>query len=139
MLELVREPVSVVGVFAASSTIDALDGVVRIAPDEAMALGPAGRPPDVVVDDPEAVVLDVTDGWTAFAISGDRAREAFARLSALRLPDGGFVQGDVARLPARVIGEPDRVTIIVPAMWGDHLRSRILAGCADLGVTERSA
>ena len=103
-----------------------------------MVLGEPGAAPTVSIDDPAAVVLDVTDGWTVLTLSGDRVRDAFAQLSALRLPDDGFVQGDVARVPARVLVEPDGLRILVPAMWGDQLRSRILARCANLGIREAS-
>ena len=135
MLELAREAVSVLGVFAEPAALDALDAH-RIAPDEAMVVGDPGAAPDVSVDDPQAVVLDATDGWTTYTLTGDGAREAFARLSALRLPDEGFVQGDVVRVPTRVIVDGERLRILVPAMWGEHVRARILARCANLGVRE---
>ena len=123
------------GVFAEPAALDAVDAY-RIAPDEAMVLGEPDAAPSVSIDDPAAVVLDVTDGWTVLTLTGDRVRDAFARLSALRLPDEGFVQGDVSRVPARVLVEPERLRILVPSMWGDHLRSRILARCASLGIRE---
>lgn len=142
MLEVVRPAVSVVGVFGDPMALDALDGrpdVYRIAPDEAMVLDAPGAAPDVSVADPHAVVLDVSDGWTAFDLSGDLSRAAFARLSAVRLPDAGFVQGDVLRVPARVVVGPERVRVLVPAMWGDHVRSKILARCADMDVREAAS
>lgn len=137
MLELARKPVRVVGVFADPAVIEGLDAsAFRIAPDEAMLVGEPDAPPGVSVEDPHAVVLDVTDGWAVFTLSGDRTRAAFAQLSSLRLPDEGFVQGDVVRVPARVIVERDRLQIFVPAMRGEQARSRILARCANLAIRE---
>jgi len=136
VLELVASPTSLVGVFGEPDALDALDGVYRIAPDEAMVVGRPDTIATIALEDPHVVVLDVTDGWEALTLSGDHVRAAFARLSALRLPDEGFVQGDVARVPARVIVERDRLRILVPAMWAEHLRSRILRRCADLGVRQ---
>jgi hypothetical protein len=141
VLEVVASSTSLVGVYGepgALDALDALDGVYRIAPDEAMVVGE----PDMIattLTDPHAVVLDVTDGWAVLTLSGDGVRAGFARLSALRLPDEGFVQGDVARVPARVIVERDRLRIFVPAMWVEHVRSRILRRCADLGIREAAS
>jgi len=137
VLELATSTIPVVGVFADPATLDAVDAY-RIAPDEAMVVGEPGAAPSVAIDDPAAVVLDVTDGWTVVTLTGDRVRDAFAQLSALRLPDDGFVQGDVARVPARVLVEHERLRILVPAMWADQLRSRILARCQNLGIREAS-
>ncbi len=53
-------------------------------------------------------------------------REAFAFLSELQLPDEGYVHGDVAHVPVRVIARRDRLQLFVPAMWGAYLRERIL-------------
>jgi hypothetical protein len=136
VLELVASTTSLVGVFGEPGALDALDGAYRIAGDEAMVVGEPDTIATISLEDPHVVVLDVTDGWEALTLSGDHVREAFARLSALRLPDEGFVQGDVARVPARVIVERDRLRILVPAMWAEHLRSRILQRCEDLGVRE---
>jgi hypothetical protein len=86
--------------------------------------------------DPHGLVLDVGDGWSAWTLAGPDAREAFVRLSELELPDQGFVQGEVARLPVKVMVHDDVVTMLVPAMWSDHLGVRIRTDCAALGVRE---
>ena len=53
-------------------------------------------------------------------------RDMFARLSSLPLPDGeGYVQGDVARVAARVFVDGDAVRVCVPAFWEAHLRDRV--------------
>jgi len=130
--ELRTERVTLTSVFAEPRAIDALDPgaavLCRIAPDEALLVGgaPAGG-----VADPHAVVLDVTDGWSVFALSGDTPRSAFAYVSAVPLPDEGFVQGDVAHVPVKVIVERDAIRFLVPSMWGEYLRDRILEDCPD--------
>lgn len=137
MLELGRTPVAVVAAFASPEALDALSPAgayrCRVAPDEAMFVGPADAAAALVRDasavtagDPDAVVLDATDGWTALTLSGDEAREAFSHLSELELPKEGYVQGDVAHVPVRVIAAPGRLRLFVPAMWGEYLIERIL-------------
>ena len=82
--------------------------------------------------DPDAVVRDVSDGWVAHTISGEGAREAFARLSELELPAAGFVQGAVARVGVRVLVDGDRVDLLVPSMLAAHVRDRIEDECREL-------
>lgn len=121
--------VHLTGCFASGEALDALavpDGTVacRVAPDELMLIGDADSVADAVSEaDPDAVVLDLTDGWCV----GECSREAFSRLSEIELPAEGFVQGDVAHVPARVIAEPDRILLFVPAMYENYLRGRIEA------------
>jgi hypothetical protein len=110
---------------------------LRVAPDEILVVAPpevADRVQREITDrvralDRDALVLDVSDGWAALALRGDDARDAFAYLSPLPPPDpGGWIQGDVARVAAKVLGDPDGgLTILVPAYWGDHLRERIVS------------
>ena len=58
-------------------------------------------------------------------MDGSDARDVFARVSALRLPDGpGYVQGDVARVAARVFVDDEAIRVLVPAYWESHLRRR---------------
>ena len=78
------------------------------------------------------MVEDVSDGWAGFALDGSGVREAFARLSELCLPQRGFVQGEVARLPVKAIAEPERLLLLVPAMFADHLERRIREDCAEV-------
>ncbi len=149
MLELVATRVSVVGCFAVPGALDALalpeaTHACRVAPDEVMLVGRADRAEELVhttigratAADPDAVVLDTTDGWAVWTLAGDAPREAFARLSAVQLPAEGYTHGDVAHVPVRVIALPEVLHLLVPAMWGEHLRQRILDRCASLGVEE---
>jgi hypothetical protein len=129
---------TVVAVLASSEGCDRVAApeqatAMRIAPREVMLVG--STEPDVVrrdIDEPEAVVEDVSDAWTAFLLDGDDARETFARLSELSLPGTGWAQGEVARAAAKVIVEPGRLTILVPAMLGVHVEERIRADAAEL-------
>jgi hypothetical protein len=135
----------VVACLATPEALDALptpEGATacRTAPDELLLLtGPdaAGRVLAAASDrlralDEDALALEVTDGWTAFTLAGPDTREAFARLSALELPVAGFLQGDVARVPAKVLAEPERLLLLVPSSWAEHVRERILGLALDV-------
>jgi hypothetical protein len=126
---------------------EAVDAVValpfatpcRIAPDEAMLLITFAfaaefmdRASEVAIAiDPQAIVLDTSDGWTGWSLVGPDVRRAFERLSAIPLAPG-FSQGDVAHVPVKILASEERIDLFVPAMWSDHLRERILARCDDV-------
>lgn len=149
MPELAAGRIQIVACLAAAEALDDLgpiEGalVCRVAPDEAMVLV-GDRAVDGCVEavtararelDPDALVLDATDGFAAWTLTGEGVREVFARLSALEVEEGGVVQGDVAGVPVRVLSEAGRLDLIVPSMWERYLRERILERCADLGVRE---
>ena len=99
----------------------------RVASDEVIVRGSIAEDLREAVHtvDPHAVIRDPTEGWDEVVLDGDDARDVFARLSDLRLPDGrGYVQGDVARVPARVFVD-DAVHLLVPASFGAYLRRRV--------------
>jgi hypothetical protein len=129
---------TVIAVLASADAIDALRvpggaTTCRVAPREALVIGGSELSvTDVVVDEQGAIVEDVSDGWAGSELTGDDAHEAFARLSELELPEDGFVQGDVARIGAKVVAAPGRVTILVPAMLGDFVEERIRTDCAEV-------
>ena len=61
-----------------------------------------------------AAVVDHSDGYALFALTGDDREELFARLSSIRIPAaGGFVQGNFAGVPARIFCGSDRLEVIV--------------------------
>lgn len=137
MAELREGSERVTGVFASPEACDrAMDAgeACRIALDEVMVLGEAPDALGAAVReaDPDALVLDVTDGWSVLELVGASAREAFARISELEPPESGFVQGEVARVGVRILAGGDRLRLLVPAMWTDHVRERILADAAEL-------
>jgi hypothetical protein len=110
--------------------------MMRVAADETMAVVDAEFSDDVrrelddrvtALDD-DALVVDASDGWAAIGLTGDDADRAFSYLSALAPPDAdGFTQGDVARVAAKVLREPNGLVIFVPAYWGEHIRARAVA------------
>jgi hypothetical protein len=147
VVDLAATRAAVVGCYGSPDAIDELAGTVaaafvRAAPDEAMLLGAPGGGASLAEIaesaltrvDPDAFAVEATDGWAVWTLTGDGTRLAFSRVSALRLGDDGFVQGSVANVPVRVIALADRVDLVVPAMWAEHVRQRIERDCADIGV-----
>ncbi|MFI5055139.1 MAG: hypothetical protein ACHQAW_01915 [Actinomycetota bacterium] len=141
MAELQDREVAVVLCSADAAALDALVApghsarMLRTAPDEALFVADPAVGADVAREvedriaalDADALVVDVSDGWVAWSLAGDDARRAFSYLSHLIPPsNGGFVQGDVARVAAKVLDEPNGLTILVPAYWREHVRERAL-------------
>jgi hypothetical protein len=132
-----------VGTVTALATSDALDALVvpgratacRVAEDELLLVCDRDVADEVTrevttrltVSDPDAVVVDTSDGWGAALLEVDDAELVFARLSRLRLPAGGFLQGEVAHVPAKILVEEGRIRVIVAASLEEHLRSRVAA------------
>jgi hypothetical protein len=152
VLELIPTRASVVSCFASPEALAELsppDGAYLcwVASDEAMLVGPPGDEAQlvraardaIVGGDADAVVLDVSHGWTLWTLAGADAREAFSRLSDVVLDTEGYVQGDVARVPVRVIALGEQLHLLVPAMWEEYLRDRIRSNAVDLDLRERSA
>jgi len=55
-----------------------------------------------------------------------------ARISELELPDRGWIQGEVARAAAKVLVEPGRIAVLVPAMLAAHVEERIRIDAAEV-------
>ena len=116
--------------------------MLRVAPDELMVVASADVIDDVrrelhdritALDD-DALVIDVSDGWTAIWRSPARTPTApFPTSPGSTRPADGLVQGDVARVAAKIVREPDGLLLLVPAYWGEHLRTRAIE---DAGATE---
>jgi acetylglutamate kinase len=117
--------------------------MLRVAPDESLVVVEPAVAADVrrelddriAAIDADALVLDVSDGWAALALVGDDADHAFSYLSGLEVPAAdGFAQGDVARVGARILREPDGLLLLVPAYWREHIRTRAIedAGAAEV-------
>jgi hypothetical protein len=106
-------------------------GAGRVATDEIMVRGQVAEDLRIAVRtvDPDAVIRESTEGWAEIVLDGSDAREVFARLSELRLADGGgYVQGDVARVVARVFVEDAALHLLVPAPWGAYLERQVEGG-----------
>lgn len=139
MASLAAEHPTLVAVLASAPACDeAMDrteaAACRVAPGEVMLVGETGQKglDAIRAADPDAVVEGVSDGWACWILEGHDARDAFARLSELALPDEGFVQGEVTRVAVRVLVRGDRLMLLVPAMWSDHLHRRIRAECPEV-------
>ena len=137
MLEVAR---ALVGVVTASAAAGALDRLVlpgrafacRVADDELLLLSASQVTDEVAREvttrlaalDPDALVIDTTDGWAAITVAGADAHASFGLLSRLELPDQGFTQGEVVHIPVKVVADGDRVLILAPSMWEAHLTDR---------------
>jgi hypothetical protein len=152
VLEITR---TLVGVVTASATARALDGLVvpgrafgcRTADDELLLLSVPQVTAEVVREvftrltalDPDALVIDTTDGWGAVTVAGDGGRASFGLLSRLELPDPGFTQGEVAHIPAKVVAHGEQVLILAPSMWEAHLQDRVTKALGGAGTLETRA
>jgi hypothetical protein len=103
-------------------------GAGRVAGDEVVVRGPIAEDlrAAILTVDPHALIRSCTEGWTEVALGAGDAREVLARLTDLRLPDGrGYVQGDVARVAARIFVEDDTVHLFVRAPWAASLQRHV--------------
>lgn len=137
MAELRVELPSVVCVLDSSEACDAIeapDGVtlLRVAPREVILVGPGDLSGVPASAGPRAWVEDVSDAWVALVLDGADAPAAFARVCELELPTEGWIQGEVARAPAKVLIVGDQVTIFVPAMLAAHAEERIRIDAAEV-------
>ncbi len=143
------------GVVVSFASADALDAVqapagaraCRIASDEIAFVCSADAAADVLEaivpqvarGDSDGFVLDASDGWTSFTLTGDVER-AFSYLSELRLPGpGAFVQGDVLRVPVRVLAAEGRIDLLVPSPWGTYLHDEMLVALRALDVQDEAS
>jgi sarcosine oxidase gamma subunit len=61
-----------------------------------------------------ATVVDHSDGYALFVLTGPERNEVFSRLSSIRIPEAdAFVQGNFAGVPARTFCSADRLEVIV--------------------------
>jgi hypothetical protein len=146
VLELIPTRVCVISCLASNEALAELHPpeaayLCWVADDELMLVGkPAASEElqrsarEALADDEDAVVLDVSDGWSAWTLSGAGTDDVLERLSELKHSGDAYLQGDVAHVPARLIAHAERLHLLVPAMWEEHLRSRIRAAAADLDL-----
>jgi hypothetical protein len=103
-------------------------GAGRVAADEVFVRGPIAEDLRAAVRtvDPDALVREATEGWAEVVLAGGDAHAVFARLSELPIPDaGGYVQGEVARVAARVFADDDALHVFVRAPSGAYLRRQV--------------
>jgi hypothetical protein len=135
--ELRRALPSVVAVLAPAEVCDRLEPVagavtLRVAPREVLLVGPADVRTLSAAIGAEGLVADVSDGWVGLVLEGADAPDAFARVSELELPERGWIQGEVARAASKVLVEPGRIEVLVPAMLAEHVEARIRADAAEV-------
>ena len=135
MAELRIELPAVVTVLASAEACDGVEApsgtsLLRVAPGELMVVG--ADAPAVTTGESTALIADVSDAWVAFVVHGASAPDVFARLSELALPSEGWIQGEIAHAACKVLIEPARITIYVPAMLATHLEERIRTDAAEV-------
>jgi len=138
--DLRMELPSVVAVLAPADVCDRLvspvgASLLRVAPREVLLVGPVDMAAVGAVVGGSGLVVDVSDGWVALVLEGVDAPEAFARISELELPERGWIQGEVARAAAKVLVEPGRIAVHVPAMLASHVEERIRIDAAEAVAT----
>jgi hypothetical protein len=130
-----------VGCFAQPAALDSLaDGAdlpLRVAPTELLLLGEQAALAELeqrlAALDPHALTLDLSSAYATWIVRGDDRFEAFARVSAIPLPaPGGFAQGLVAHVPAKVVVRENDLLVTVSSVVSHHLRERLPAACRDL-------
>jgi sarcosine oxidase gamma subunit len=96
----------------------------RVAGDEVLWVSDAGRADELVgalssqlsAHGNRAAVVDHSDGYALFTLSGEGREELFSRLSSIRVPQAdAFLQGNFAGVPARIFRRDDRLEVIVTA------------------------
>jgi len=94
----------------------------RVAGDEVLWVGDSGRVGELLETlgaelsgyGNLATVVDHSDGYALFALTGPERNEVFSRLSSIRIPEtDAFVQGNFAGVPARTFCSADRLEVIV--------------------------
>jgi hypothetical protein len=152
VLELSPVDTVLIRCFGEPSVLDGFPAVpgaaaCRVARDELILLGPSAANESLISQaraylervDRDGLVIPHTDAWSLWMISGEKARAAFARLSANALPRTrpAFIQGAIAHLPGKALALQDYIIIMVPSTLGHHLPERVLAACADLNPQQR--
>ncbi|MFL5767252.1 MAG: hypothetical protein ACJ758_05335, partial [Actinomycetota bacterium] len=105
MLELIPTRVGVISCLASSEAlaeIEPPDGAYLcwVAEDEVMLVGTPKSgalrqaAEEASAHEDDAVVLDVSDGWSAFTLAGAGAEDVLERLSELKHSGDGYSQGD---------------------------------------------
>ena len=147
MLSVERTHAAVIACYASGATLDALPAppnayACRVAPDELWLIAPLELLADTerrateycARTEPTALVLDQSDGWTAFTLRGDEALSVLAQLSALPFPAArpAWMQGAVAGGAAKILLLDGEVHVLVPLTLRHHLAARLRDVCGSL-------
>jgi hypothetical protein len=124
---------------------EALDALVtpagalrgRIAPNEVVFVAAPGRGGELTADleaaleshGNRALVVDHTDGWSFFSISGEGSADVFRRVSMIPLPAAStepvFFMGRVCDVAAKAFRRGDRVDVMSGMEASRHVRDRL--------------
>ena len=120
---------------------EAIDGLAtpagalrgRIAPNEVVFVAAPGRGAELQRElesalashGNRALVVDHTDGWSLFSISGEGADDVFRRISMIPLPDDGFFMGRVCDVATKAFRRGDRVDLMSGMEASRHVRDRL--------------
>jgi hypothetical protein len=139
-LEIRRCCAAVVECHASAAALQSLPGLpgvhaCRVAPDELLLLAAPSRVDDLLrqaqaqlaAAEPDALVLDQSDGWVIFSLHGEAALDLLRMLSVLSIPEArpAFVQGAVAGGSAKLLFLPGVVHLLVPYPLRDHIDRRL--------------
>jgi hypothetical protein len=116
----------------------------RVAPDELIWLGDPEQAGALEAEarsqlsgaGERAVVVDNSDGWVLFSLVGEGREDALARLSSLRVPEQGFLQGKIAGVPGKVFARPGRIDLLCTSDVRWFVHERLLHAGAEIGLTE---
>jgi len=150
VLDITRTNATVVACYADPQALDSLPVVppgthgCRVAPDELLLVAPPTERAETerwaadhfASADPSAMVLDQSDGWSAFTLRGDEAPSVFAQLSDVPLPLSrrAFLQGAVAGGSAKVLILDDAIHVLVPSTLRDNLAGRLRDVCGGRAI-----
>ena len=122
-----REPFSAIRVVASPVALDeavwpAGVTVLRTAADEVLAIGESVEWPTLA--DSHAITVPDT-GWVGFRVSPDEAARLMEVGADWTLPVGGFAQGIIAGLAAKVVVEDQGVLLVVAAVVASEFEERL--------------
>jgi hypothetical protein len=144
VLSIERTRAAVVACYASPKALDSLPVIpgtrdCRVAPDEMLLVSSPAHLAEIerraaehlAAAEPDALILDQSDGWSVFTLRGDEAPFVFAQLSAVPLPIGGqaFLQGAVAGGSAKILLFDDGIHVLVPSTLRHHLAARLKDVC----------
>jgi len=147
VLSIERTHAAVIACYASAAALDALPAppnayACRVAPDELWLIAPPALLADTercateycARTEPTALVLDQSDGWTAFTFRGDEALSVLAQLSALPFPAArpAWMQGAVAGGAAKILLFEGAVHVLVPLTLRHHVAARLRDVCGSL-------
>ena len=145
-----------VRLFAPLETLDAYTPPAatmagRIAPNELVVVGDPSQAAAIVAHAEQALallgtramVIDHTDGWSLFSLTGDDIEQVFARVSMLGLPDAAdepvFFMGRIAHVASKAFRRAGRIDIMTGSETTRHVADTLAHAGHHAGLTHVSA